>query len=142
MTLSSWSPPASMQNELLLDDSVFSGLVGFNLTAWMPEFHKWNPVGQQVPTSCNGLQPISFETDTIELPTAVNRWKLSLAEHPEVTFADVRAGNWPERTETELQERHEAIELAREVRPNLDIRPLKTSTIIRQLRDGLGRLRD
>ena len=43
----------------------------------------------------------------------------------------------PKPTEQELKERRKALELARSVRPKLDIRPLTTSTMIRQLREGI-----
>jgi len=69
-------------------------------------------------------------------PTAASRWKVILPEHPETTFDDLRAGKWPKPTKEEIDTRRKAMELARGIRAQLDLRPLTTSTIIRQVREG------
>lgn len=77
-----------------------------------------------------------FEVDTIRLPVASERWTVMWPGHPRITFEDLRAGQLPKPTRKELEQRQEAIRLAQEIRPRLDIRPLTTATIIRQLREG------
>lgn len=77
-----------------------------------------------------------FEVDTIRLPVASERWTVMWPGHPGITFEDLRAGRLPKPTQKELGQRQEAIRLAQEIRARLDIRPLTTSTIIRQLREG------
>lgn len=77
-----------------------------------------------------------FEVDTIRLPVASERWTVMWAGHPRVTFEDLRTGRLPKPTRKELGKRQEAIRLAQEIRARLDIRPLTTGTIIRQLREG------
>jgi len=77
-----------------------------------------------------------FEVGTLRLPVVSERWKVVWAGHPRITFEDLRTGRLPKPTRKELAQRQEAIRLAQEIRARLDIRPLTTSTIIRQLREG------
>lgn len=77
-----------------------------------------------------------FEVDTIRLPVASERWIVIWAGHPETSFEDLRSGHIPKPTPEELCQRQEAIRSAQEIRAQLDIRPLTTGTIIRQLREG------
>lgn len=77
-----------------------------------------------------------FEVDKLRVPVASERWAVKWPGHPEITFEDLRAGRLPKPTLQELASRQEAIQQAREIRTRLDIRPLTTSTIIRQLREG------
>lgn len=79
-----------------------------------------------------------FKVATIRLPVASERWSVNWAEHPTVTFEDLRVGRLPKLTQEELRKRQEAIRLAKEIRTKLDIRPLTTPTIVRQLREGIG----
>ena len=72
----------------------------------------------------------------MDLPIATRRWKVNLFGHPELTFDDLRTGKWPELTEEEIETRTKALELAQHVHAKLDIRPLTTATIVRQLREG------
>jgi formiminotetrahydrofolate cyclodeaminase len=51
-------------------------------------------------------------------------------------FDDLRAGKWPKATDEEIKARDKALELAQSVHDKLDIRPLTTATIVRQLREG------
>lgn len=113
-----------------------------NLAAWVPGLYQWQSAEQMLPTSFNGQQPTPFDINTVDLPTATRRWKVSLLRYPEVTFDDLRAGNWPKPSEQELEARRKALELARDVHEKLDIRPLTTATIIRQLREGKTEGRD
>jgi len=76
-----------------------------------------------------------FEIETLELPTASSRWALKWAGHPEVTFDDIRSGKLPGVTEQEKSQRREAIKLAKEIRQELDIRPLTVPALIRSLRE-------
>jgi len=118
-------------------DSIFtSPYLKLGLQAWMPELYEWRPIGRLAATGQDGQQPIMFEIDTIDLPTATRRWKLSSPEHPELKFDDLRAGKWPKPTEEEIEARSKALELAQHVHDKLDIRPLTTATIVRQLREG------
>ncbi len=126
-----------VEAEPILSDSILSSpYLRLNVTAWAPGLYQWQPTEQMLHTTFDGQRPIVFDIDNVELPTATRRWKISLPEHPEVTFDDLRAGKWPELTEQELESRHKALELAQEVHKELDIRPLTTSAIIRQLREG------
>lgn len=77
-----------------------------------------------------------FDVDTIRLPVASERWTVMWPGHPGITFEDLRAGRLPKPTPKELSQRQEAIRLAQEIRAQLDIRPLTTSAIVRQLREG------
>ena len=129
-------PPIEVKSAVLSDSILASPYLSLSIAAWVPGLYQWQPTETMLRTTFDGQQPITFDTDTIELPMATRRWKVSLPGHPEVTFDDLRAGNWPEPTEQELEERHKALELARDVHEKLDIRPLTTSTIIRQLREG------
>jgi len=118
-------------------DSIFSSpYVTLGLQAWVPELYQWRPVEWLAATSLDGQQPVVFEIDTIDLPIATRRWKVGSPEHPELTFDDLRAGKWPEPTEEEMKKRGKALELAQLVHDKLDIRPLTTTTIVRQLREG------
>ena len=130
------TPPAEVEPAVLSDSILSSPYVSLSIAAWVPGLYQWQPTETMLRTTFDGQQPIAFDIDTIELPTATRRWKISLPGYPEVTFDDLRAGNWPEVTEQELEARRKALELARDVHDKLDIRPLKTSTIIRQLREG------
>ncbi len=130
------TPPAEVKPAVLSDSILSSPYVSLSIAAWVPGLYQWQSAEIMLHTTFDGQQPIAFDTDTIELPMANQRWKISLPGYPEVTFDDLRAGNWPEPTEQELEERRKALELARDVHEKLDIRPLTTSTIIRQLREG------
>jgi hypothetical protein len=122
--------PPVVSGELLM-----SGYLGSNIGSWVPKLCEWKAVDQMANTSHNKHQPVTFEVDTIDLPTAAQRWKLSMPGHPEVTFDDLRAGRWPKLTEEELKARQSALTSARKVHDKLDIRPLRTSTIVRELRE-------
>jgi hypothetical protein len=118
-------------------DSIFSSpYLTVGLQAWMPELYQWRPIERLVATSLDGQQPVIFEIDTIDLPTATRRWKVNLPGHPELTFDDLRARKWPKPTEEEIEARSKALELAQHVHDKLDIRPLTIATIVRQLREG------
>jgi len=117
-------------------DSVFSSpYLTLGLQAWVPQLYQWRSVEWLAKTSLDGQQPIMFEIDNIELPTASRRWKVSSPEHPELTFDDLRAGRWPKPSEEEIEARNKALQLAQYVRDKLDIRPLTTTTIVHQLRE-------
>lgn len=121
----------------VLSDSILSSpYLSLSLGTWVPGLYQWQSIEQMLGTTFDGQRPIAFEIDTVELPTATRRWKISLPGYPEVTFDDLRAGSWPQPTEQELEARRKALELAQDVHQKLDIRPLTTSTIIRQLREG------
>ena len=119
-----------------LDSILSSPYLSLNLAAWVPGLYRWQSIEQMLHTTFDGQRPVAFDIDTVELPTATRRWKISLPGYPEVTFDDLRAGKWPKPTEQEIEARCKALELARGVYEKLDIRPLTTSTIIRQLREG------
>lgn len=121
---------------MLSDDILSSTYITFGLQAWVPQLCRWRSIERSVPTTFDGQQPVLFQVNTIDLPTATKRWKVSLPEHPEITFDNLRAGKWPRPTKEELEARSKALELARGVHDNLDIRPLTTTTIVRQLREG------
>ncbi len=128
--------PSAVVTPPTLSDSILSSpYLTLNLTTWVPGLYEWQSIGQMLQTSFDGQRPIAFDIDNVELPTATRRWKVSLPGHPQVTFDDVRAGNLPEPTEQELEARRKALELAYDVHQKLDIRPLTTTTIIRQLRE-------
>lgn len=129
-------PPKEVKSATISDSILSSPYLSLSIAAWVPGLYRWQPAEKMLHTTFDGQRPIAFDIDTIELPTATRRWKVSLPGYPAVTFDDLRAGNWPEPTEQELEARHKAIELARDVHEKLDIRPLTTSTIIRQLREG------
>jgi len=88
-----------------------------------------------MPTSINGQQPLTMVVDDLDLPNATRRWKVSLPKHPEVTFQNLQEGKLPELTEEEIQERFTALDIAEQVRAGLDIRPLTTTVVIRQIRE-------
>lgn len=129
-------PPMEVKPAILSDDILSSPYLSLSIASWVPGLYQWQPADIMLRTSFDGKQPLIFEIDNVELPTATGRWKVSLPGYPEVTFEDLRAGNWPEPTQQELEARRKALELARDVHQKLDIRPLTTSTIIRQLREG------
>jgi len=129
-------PPMEIKPATLSDSVLSSAYLSLGIAAWVPELYQWQPAEAMLQTTYDGQRPVEFYVDTIELPLATRRWKVSLPRYPEVTFEDLRAGNWPKPTEQELEERRKALELARDVYQKLDIRPLKTSTIIRQIREG------
>ncbi len=136
MIISLTAPPVEVKPAVLSDLILSSPYLWLSMTTWIPGLYERQSIEQTLRTTFDGQRPIVFNIDNVELPTATRRWKVSLPEHPEVTFDDLRAGKWPKPTEQELEARQKALELAREVREKLDIRPLKTSTIIRQLREG------
>jgi len=121
----------------ILSDSILSSeYITFDLQTWMPQPYRWRSIELSSPTTFDGQQPVLFEINNIDLPTATWRWKISLPEHPEITFDDLRAGKWPKPTEEELEARGNALELAQRVHDKLDIRPLTTAILIRQFREG------
>lgn len=129
-------PPAEVKTATLSDSVLSSRYLSLDIAAWVPGLYRWQPTEATLQTTYDGQRPIEFYVDTIELPLATRRWKVSLPGYPEVTFENLQAGNWPKPTEQELEERRRALEIARDVYEKLDIRPLKTSTIIRQIREG------
>jgi hypothetical protein len=128
-------PPREVKPATISDTILFSPYLTLSISAWVPGIYRWQPADTILKTTFDEQRPIAFDVDSIDLPTATKRWKVTLPGYPDVTLDDLRAGNWPKPTEQELEERRKALELAREVRQILDIRPLKTSTIIRQLRE-------
>ena len=130
-------PPSAEVKPAVLSDSILSSpYLSLSPATWVPGLYEWQSIEQMLHTTFDGQRPIVFNIDNVELPTATRRWKVSLPGYPEVTFDDLRAGKWPKPTEQELAARRKALELARDVHEKLDIRPLSTSTIIRQLREG------
>lgn len=132
------SPPTLREeiNIPAVPDRIFSSpYLTVGLQAWMPELYQWRPIGRLTLTSFDEQQPVLFEIDTIDLPTATRRWKVSSPEYPGITFDDLRTGKWPKPTEEEIEGRSKALELAQCVHDKLDIRPLTTATIVRQLRE-------
>lgn len=122
----------------VVSDSILSSTyITFSLQAWTPQLYQWRSIEPFIPTTLDGQQPMLFEVDTIDLPLATRRWKLSLPQHPEITFDGLRAGKWPKPTEEEMAARGKALELAQRVHDELDIRPLTTAAIVRQLREGI-----
>lgn len=129
-------PPVEVKPATLSDSVLSSPYLTLGIAAWVPGLYRWQPTEATLQTTYDGQRPIEFYVDTIELPLATRRWTVSLPGYPKIAFEDLRAGNWPKPTGQELEERHKALELARNVYEKLDIRPLKTSTIIRQIREG------
>lgn len=124
-------------NGSLVSDNILSSIyITLSLQAWMPRLYQWRSIEESVLTTFDGQQPVLFEINTVDLPTATRRWKVSSPEHPEITFDELRAGKWPKPTEEEIEARGKALELAQSVHDKLDIRPLTTATIVRQLREG------
>lgn len=109
--------------------------LALTLDSWIPELYEWQAI-ENTDTNYDGCKPLSFLVDTVDLPTASKRWKVDLPAHADVTFDSLTTGKWPLRTEEELKARRQAIAAAKTIRPLLDIRPLKTSTIIRYIRKG------
>jgi len=130
------TPAAEVKPAILSDSILSSPYLSFTLATWVPGLYEWQSIGQMLHTTFDGQRPIVFDIDNVELPTATRRWKVSLSGYPEATFDDLRAGRWPKPTKQEIEARHKALELAKDVHEKLDIRPLTTSTIIRQLREG------
>lgn len=126
--------PVGVAPLVVSGDILTSGHLTSNVGSWIPKLCEWTAVPQMANTSHNKHQPVKFEIDTMDLPTPTRRWKLSMPEHPEATFDDLRAGRWPELTAEELKDRQAALSAARRLHDKLDIRPLRTSTLIRQLR--------
>jgi len=136
-------PMATLREEIgkintpvISGSALSSAYVALPLQALVPQFYQWRTIEPLTPTTFNGQPPVSFLVDTMDLPLATQRWKISIPEHPEITFDDLRAGKWPKPTEKELEARGKALELAQGVHDKLDIRPLTTATIICQLREG------
>jgi len=132
--------PVEAEHRLFPDTQLFARYVKLDPTVWAPKLY-WRGRSREETeeTISNRQRIVSFDIDTIALPTATDRWSVSLPEHPETTFDDLRAGKWPKPTEEEIDARCKAIELARGIRTQLDIKPLTTSIIIRQLREGSER---
>lgn len=125
-----------INGSVVSDNILSSTYITLSLQAWMPQLYQWRSIEESVLTTFDGQQPVLFEINTVDLPTATRRWKVSFPEHPEITFDELRAGKWPKPTEEEIEARGKALELAQSVHGKLDIRPLTTATIVRQLREG------
>jgi len=136
MITTTLTPSAGVKPAVLSDSILSSPYLRLSLATWIPGLYEWQSIEQMMHTTFDGQRPIVFDIDNVELPTATRRWKVSLAGYPEITFDNLRTGNWPKPTEEELEARSIALELAQGVHKELDIRPLTTSTIIRQLREG------
>ena len=119
--------PPIISNDLLTSTSL-----RFRASTWIAGLPA---IKQMVPTSHNGQQPLIMVVDDLDLPTAARRWKVSLPGHPEVTFQNLQDGKLPELTQEEIQERCRALDTAKQVRTELDIRPLTTAVVIRQIRE-------
>jgi len=130
------TPPAEARPAVLSDSVLSSPYLSLSLATWVPGLYEWQSIEQTLHTTFNGQRPLVFDIDNVELPTATRRWKVSLPGYPQVSFDDLRAGKWPKPTEQELEVRRKALELAKDVHDKLDIRPLTTSTITRQVRKG------
>jgi len=122
--------------KILKDSSLSSEYIKFTPRTWIPSSYCLQSIEPSSPTDFHEEQSVLFEIKNVDLPTAAQRWKISLPEHPEITFEDLRAGKWPKPTEEELKAREEALKLAQRVQEILDIRPLTTTILIRQLREG------
>ena len=119
--------PPIISNDLLISTSL-----RFRASTWIAGLPA---IKQMMPTSLNGQQPLIMVVDDLDLPTAAGSWKVSLPRHPEVTFQNLQDGKLPELTEEEIQERCTALDTAKQVRAELDIRPLTTAVVIRQIRE-------
>ncbi|MDH5364462.1 MAG: hypothetical protein OEW82_04765 [Dehalococcoidia bacterium] len=129
--------PVEAERKLFPDTQLFARYVKLDPIAWAPELYQQESIREETQqTVFHSQRTMLFDVDIIALPTATSRWKVSLPGHPETTFDDLRTGKWPKPTEEEIDARCKAMELARGIRAQLDIRPLTTSTIIRQLREG------
>lgn len=118
----------------ILEESLLeSRYLSLRPTTWLPIVQ---PIDYLAQTSFNGQQPIRYEIDDIDLPTPSRRWKVIITEHPEVTFEDLQMRKYPKLTDEEIKARRKALDMAHLIRANIDIRPLTTSTIIRQVREG------
>jgi hypothetical protein len=108
----------------------------FNVTDFVPGLSgNWQASDTSTGTTFDLHRPINFNIDDIKLPLANQRWKIDSPEYSNSTFDDLRVGNWPRPTELELERRHKALNDARKVRQEMDIRPLTTTTIIHLLRE-------
>lgn len=107
----------------------------FKISNWVPSFFQWKHVDEVKHTTFNGQLPITFEVENIVLPTAASRWKISISEYPGLNFEKLLRGEITKNKEL-LERRQKAMEIANEVKGKIDIRPLKTATIIRQIRSG------
>ncbi len=107
----------------------------YPFTRWTPNLVNWIREGDE---SRFFREPSysAFEVLTLDLQLARDRWIVKWPEHPEVSFEDIRLGRLPKIDPKELGVRQNAIKAARETRQKLNIAPLTTSTIIRQLRNG------
>lgn len=105
-------------------------------STWIPGLTGGQPLDFAMPTNFNGQVPVSIVVDHLDLPIPARRWKVSIPGHPEITFESLREGNYPELTEEEKEARGRALDEADTVRTELDIRPLTTATIVRQIREG------
>ncbi len=129
--------PVETEPKSFPDTQLLARYVKLNPIVWAPGLYQRESSNEETQqTLFTSQRTISFHVDTIVLPTATSRWKVSLPEHPETTFDDLRAGKWPKPTKEEIDTRRNAMELAQGIRAQLDIRPLTTSVIIRQLREG------
>jgi len=77
---------------MVSDDNLSSIYIAFPLQTWMPQLYQWRSLESSIRTTFDGQQPVLFEVNTIDLPTATRRWKVNLPGHPEVTFDNLRAG--------------------------------------------------
>lgn len=120
----------------------YEGAQIYPFTRWSPDIVNWIRVGEErvteeeEPSLFREPGYCSFEVRMLHLPLATDRWVVRWPGHPELTFEDLRAGQLPSLSPDELAERREEIRAAREIREKLNISPLTTSAIIRQLRQG------
>jgi len=128
--------PIEVRSNMLSADILSSKYIGLGISNWVPGLYQWQTGQGMLSTSFNGQRPVTFEIDTLDLPIADKRWKVSLSGDVRVSFDDLRDGRWPKPAEVELEKRREALQVAKGIRQVLDIRPLKTSTMVRQLREG------
>lgn len=122
------------ESPIISDNLLISTSLRFNPSTWITGLPVLLTIKQTMPTSINGQQPLTMVVDDLDLPTAARRWKISLPKHPEVTFQNLQEGKLPELTDEEMQERFTALDIAEQVRAELDIRPLTTTVVIRQIR--------
>lgn len=57
--------------------------------------------------------------------------------YPDLSLEDVKAGRVPEPMAKELKRRQEVLRIAHDIRPKLNISPLTTWAVVRDLRDGI-----
>lgn len=123
------------EGNTISNESLLSPHVWVNPCTWI-RHGEWQPLQDKLITSQNGVQPLSFSVADIDIPLPSKRWMLRTIGDAPITFDDLRSGNMPLPTEEELKRRHQAIESAKEIRGKIDIRPLTTSAILRNLRNG------